>query len=94
MKDVVLTDLMGPPIIYTLAEAPIQNLSFVNVTTSMHKGARKCTSQCGCYGWQGTKIVNKLFATGAAVDVTPPLPRGCTFEKPPAGKSDDLEVSL
>lgn len=87
VKDVVLTDVMGPPVIFTLAEAPIHNLSFVNVTTSMHRGTAPAATrggpvEDGCWGWQGTQIVNKLFATGSAVGVTPPLPRACAFEGP------------
>ena len=98
VKDVVLTDVLGPPVIFTLAEAPIQNLTFMNITTSVHRGAGQVAvagapAENGCWGWQGTRIVNELFATGSAVDVTPPLPRACAFAAPAPEKSAGVPAS-
>lgn len=69
---------MGPATIFSLAEAPIENLTLSNISWTMHKGARGGYS---CTGWNGTKQVTGLFATGQAVGVTPPL--SCAFLGPP-----------
>lgn len=83
IKDVVLTETMGPAVVFSLAEAPIKNFTLQNISWSMHKGVR---GGYQCTGWKGTKQVTGLFATGQAIDVTPPLPaQGCGFLGPPAG---------
>ena len=83
IKDVVLTETMGPAVVFSLAEAPIENFTLQNISWSMHKGVR---GGYECTGWKGTKQVTGLFATGQAIDVTPPLPaQGCGFLGPPAG---------
>lgn len=97
VKDVVLTDVMAPPQIFTLAEAPIQNFTLANVSWTMHRAAADVDhgpTYNGCWSWQGTKIVNQLFATGSAVDVTPPLPRGCSFMSPHVATHSEDTASI
>eukprot|EP01051_Picozoa_sp_SAG22_P014538 SAG22_NODE_1778_length_3602_cov_1.737083_2_plen_343_part_00 len=76
IKDVVLTDCAGPSVIQTLAEAPIENFVMKNVTWSTRKGVR---GGYVCTGFDGTRLVNTMFATGSAADLVPPLSRGCQF---------------
>ena len=78
IRDVHLTDVRGPGVIFTLAEAPIENFSMHNVTWAPARGVR---AGYACTGWRGTEQVTGLFATGEAVDVNPPLniSRGCEF---------------
>ena len=77
IKDVFLTDVAGPSEIFTLAESPIQNFTLSNVTWSARRGVK---AGYVCQGWNGTKTVNELFASGTAVDVVPALPtRECGF---------------
>lgn len=77
IKDVFLTDVAGPSEIFTLAESPIQNFTLSNVTWSARRGAK---TGYVCQGWNGTKTVNELFASGRAVNVMPALPtRECGF---------------
>jgi hypothetical protein len=54
IKDVTLTDVRGPSVIFTLAEAPIVNFSLQNVTWSLAAGAK---GGYQCTGWKGTKQV-------------------------------------
>jgi hypothetical protein len=72
---------MGPAVIFSLAEAPIQNFTLQNISLTMHKGVR---GGYECTGWNGTKQVGGLFATGEAVAVTPPMPTAgeCAFLGP------------
>ena len=72
--------VMGPSVINTLAEAPIENLTLRNITlTAAHSGARTGWT---CAGQDGTKEVGKIFATGTIEAVSPPLGR-CSFIPPP-----------
>jgi polygalacturonase len=78
IKDVSLTDVMGPSTLFSLAESPIQNFSLINVSWSAHKGKQGGYGY-ECTGWNGTRQVKGMFATGQAVGLTPPLPRDCAF---------------
>jgi polygalacturonase len=85
IKDVVLTECAGPSVIQTLAEAPIENLSIHNVTWSTRRGAK---GGYECTGYNGTRLVNGLFASGSAVNLVPPLPRGCQLLPDSVGAAD------
>ena len=76
IKDVRLTDCAGPAVIQTLAEAPIENFVMTNVSWSTRRGA---AGGYECTGYNGTRLVTAMFATGSAVDLVPPLSRGCQF---------------
>lgn len=84
IKDVALTDVMGPASLFGLAEAPIQNFTLANISWSTHKGAK---AEYECTGWNGTRQVAGMFATGRAVDLTPKLPKSCAFQGPPTGST-------
>ena len=83
IKDVLLTDVMGTSTLFGLAEAPIENFTLVNVSWSAHKGAQQGYE---CTGWNGTRQVKGMFATGRAVGLTPELPRDCAFLGPPTAR--------
>ena len=80
IKDVVLTDCAGPAVIQTLAEAPIVDFLMTNVSWSVRRGAK---GGYECTGYNGTRLVSGMFATGSAVDLVPPLSRDCQFMPPP-----------
>eukprot|EP01045_Picozoa_sp_COSAG04_P024659 COSAG04_NODE_3110_length_3158_cov_208.366460_4_plen_355_part_00 len=76
-------------------QAPIENLTLTNVswtpaahTAKYRDGGFECDGPSGtyecwgayvCSGWKGDKVESGLFATGTAADVSPPLPRNCSF---------------
>jgi polygalacturonase len=70
VKNVVLSAL-GPSLIATLAESPIENLVLSNITLTPARHGAKVYWQCPAA--EGTKQVNKLFATGKVENVSPPL---------------------
>ena len=73
VQNVHLTNTAGTSMIASLAEAPIENLTMRNITTS---GGWSCT------GYDGTKVVSKTFATGVVEGVNPPMGR-CSYVPPP-----------
>ena len=81
IKDISLIDVMGASTLFSLAESPIHNFTMINVSWSPHKGVK--TEGYECAGWNGTRQVKGvMFATGRAVELTPPLPKDCTFLGP------------
>ena len=97
VENVALTQVLGPSKIFSLFEAPIQNLTIRNVSWTHRAslsdgiyGAENGGANYVCEGWNGTKIVEGLFATGSSVDLSPPLPRDCIFLGPTSPlKTDD-----
>jgi hypothetical protein len=70
---------------------PIENFTLSNITVTMHKGVR---GGYQCTGWNGTKTVAGLFATGRQSGVVPPLPaRECGFLGPPSDFNAAVSVS-
>eukprot|EP01046_Picozoa_sp_COSAG06_P034722 COSAG06_NODE_3663_length_5054_cov_9.394722_4_plen_125_part_00 len=90
VEDIALTQVLGPSEIFTLAEAPIHNLTFKNVTWTSKRSIEEERGGGGgggagyiCEGWEGKAIVQgHLFATGHSDGLTPPLPVGCSFLGP------------
>ena len=112
VEDVALTEVAGPSQIFTLYEAPIQNLTLRNVSWTRRKSfselmpsdgagvgsssdpaplpCSSTTDYC-CGGWRGHKIVkDRLFATGSATAMAPPLPRDCAFLPPTPRQSSPV----
>jgi polygalacturonase len=88
VENVALTNVLGPSEIFTLFEAPIDNLTLRNCSwthratlsgDNLHELGGGGPAEYLCTGWNGTRIVNGLFATGSSTDVSPPLPRDCSF---------------
>merc|ERR1712098_135195 len=81
IQDVHLSGVRGAHlgIINGLPESPIAGLHLRNVTllaTDANAAA------VGAPGWDCSSRQKKLFATGDAVDVSPPLGKGCAFLGP------------
>ena len=83
--------VLGPSMINTLAEAPIQNLTLRNITLRSARRSDQDQDQGGssagvgwaCQGQQGTREVpGRVFASGTIEDVTPGL-GACSFAPTP-----------
>jgi len=78
VKNVVLSATGGSSI-STLAESPIENLILSNITITPATRGAKIGWQC--FGKEGIRSVNKVFATGEARNVKPSLGH-CIYPRP------------